>query len=68
MIQTGILERVVSKLTPDSDSISRASTYIISIIDLHPFRHTISTVTIIAHMAPMIRQMPARTVRAVGTW
>ena len=41
--------------------------YMMSIIDLHPLRHTMSTVTTIAHIAPMMRKMPARTVRAVGT-
>lgn len=38
-----------------------------SIIDLHPFRHTISTVAMMAQIAPMIRKIAARTVKVVGT-
>ena len=42
-------------------------TYIIAIIDRQPRRHNMSAATTIAHTAPIMRKMPARTVRAVGT-
>lgn len=42
--------------------------YMIHIIDLHPVRHTMSKIGMIGQMAPRARKMPARTVKAVGTW